>query len=154
MLNLIPLPYRMIALAAIAAALVAFGWAKGAGSVHDRWDSDNAARMNAAFVAEQQFRAKEHSMQQQLNEATNAAAERETKLRADYAAANAAALGLRNNIATLRNKLSVATVEACRSTAESALVVFSECADKYQSVAEDADRFGSGAKTLDDAWPK
>ena len=148
-----PLLIRAAVVIAFIAATVIAGCVTGREQIHDKWDADKAIRMQAALTAERDARSKERSMQQQLNEAINAAAERETKLRADYSAANAAARGLRNDIAAVRSKLSIATVEACRGTAETALVVFGECADQYQSLAQDADRLGSSAKTLNDAWP-
>ena len=39
-MNLIPWPYRLLALAALAAALVGVGWLKGAGHVQHQWDAE------------------------------------------------------------------------------------------------------------------
>ena len=38
-MTLIPWPYRLLALVALAAALIGFGWVKGAGHVQARWDA-------------------------------------------------------------------------------------------------------------------
>lgn len=38
-MSLIPWPYRLLALAALAVALIGFGWVKGAGHVQARWDT-------------------------------------------------------------------------------------------------------------------
>jgi len=152
MLN--PLIIRAAAVIAFLAAAFSAGCISGRDQVQHKWDAAKVAQAKLAFDAAMANREKERSMQQQLNEAQHAAAEREKKIRADYAAANAAAIGLRDTVAALRGRLSVATVEACRGTAESALVVFSQCSDEYQAVAEAADRFGSSAKTLNDAWPE
>jgi len=38
-MNLIPWPYRWLAIAALAVALIGFGWIKGAGHVQARWDA-------------------------------------------------------------------------------------------------------------------
>jgi hypothetical protein len=38
LLSAIPLPWRILALAALAAAMLGFGWVKGAGHVQDQWD--------------------------------------------------------------------------------------------------------------------
>ena len=38
-MTLIPWPYRLMALAALAVALIGFGWVKGAGHVQARWDA-------------------------------------------------------------------------------------------------------------------
>lgn len=42
--NLVPLPYRLLAIALLAVALVGFGWVKGAGHVQGEWDEANAAQ--------------------------------------------------------------------------------------------------------------
>ena len=47
LLNLVPLPYRLLALAALAAALMGFGWVKGA--------EHGEAKLNAYKVAEQKL---------------------------------------------------------------------------------------------------
>ena len=39
LLDLAPWPYRLLALAALAAALIGFGWVKGAGHVQTEWDT-------------------------------------------------------------------------------------------------------------------
>ena len=38
-MNLIPWPYRWLAIAALAVALIGFGWIKGAGHVQAQWDA-------------------------------------------------------------------------------------------------------------------
>ena len=38
-MNLIPWPYRWLAIAALAVALIGFGWIKGAGHVQSQWDA-------------------------------------------------------------------------------------------------------------------
>jgi len=38
-MTLIPWPYRLLALALLAAALIGFGWVKGAGHVQAKWDA-------------------------------------------------------------------------------------------------------------------
>lgn len=38
-MSLIPWPYRLLTLAALAVALIGFGWVKGAGHVQARWDA-------------------------------------------------------------------------------------------------------------------
>ena len=48
-MSLIPWPYRWLALAALAAALIGFGWIKGAGHVQAQWDA--AAQQQIVQVA-------------------------------------------------------------------------------------------------------
>ena len=38
-MTLIPWPYRLLALAALAVALIGFGWIKGASHVQTKWDA-------------------------------------------------------------------------------------------------------------------
>lgn len=156
-LNLIPAPYRILA-GAIAVvltclAIFAMGWSHGADGVQARWDKAKALQMQAALAAEHEARAKERSMNQKLQEAENAASEREKKLRADYAAAHAAARGLRDTVADLSGKLAAATPETCRATANAALAVLGDCSDQYRAVAEAADGHASDVRTLTEAWP-
>jgi hypothetical protein len=55
---LIPWPYRLLALAALAIALVGFGWIKGAGHVQARWDASvQQQTLQATAVSERQAQA-------------------------------------------------------------------------------------------------
>ena len=57
-MNLIPWPYRWFAVAALAVALIGFGWIKGAGHVQAQWDA--AARqqtLQTAAIRERQAQA-------------------------------------------------------------------------------------------------
>ena len=57
-MSLIPWPYRLLALAALAAALVGFGWLKGAGHVQARWDAAvQQQSLQTAAVRERQAQA-------------------------------------------------------------------------------------------------
>lgn len=157
-LNMIPTPYRIlagaVAILLTCLAVFAVGWSHGADSVQSRWDKAKAVQMQAAVAAEQEARAKEQSMSQKLQEAVNAATEREKKLRADYAAAHSAARGLRDTLAAVRGELSSATTDSCRATADAALAVLGECSDRYREVAEAADGHASDVRTLTEAWPE
>jgi len=46
-MTLIPWPYRWLALVLLAAALIGFGWIKGASHVQARWDAASAAQQQA-----------------------------------------------------------------------------------------------------------
>lgn len=156
--NLIPAPYRALA-GAVAAALIliaaySLGRSHGADAMQAKWNAETIIQQQAAHAAELRARAKEQSLMNKALEAQNAATIRETKLRADYAAAHAAALGLRNTVDAIRGGLAAESAEACRATADAALAVFGECADKYRAVAEAADGHASDAAKLADAWPE
>lgn len=141
-----------LVIAMLVAAFIG-GCVEGRGQVQAKWEIARAEQARLAFDAAMAARAKEKSMNDQLQEAQHAAAAREEKLRADYAAAHAAALGLRHTVTALRGDLSRVSAEACRDIAETALDVFSECAGEYRALAEEADRLGSAAQTLTEAWP-
>lgn len=49
--TVIPAPYRIMLLAAFCAALVAFGWVKGARHVQARWDAAEGTRAQAVTTA-------------------------------------------------------------------------------------------------------
>jgi hypothetical protein len=52
-LVIVPLPYRLLALALLAVALVTFGWVKGAGHVQARWDAANTTKALQLSVVKQ-----------------------------------------------------------------------------------------------------
>jgi len=57
-MNLIPWPYRWLALVLLAAALIGLGWIKGAGHVQARWDAAvQKQTLQAAEVRERQAQA-------------------------------------------------------------------------------------------------
>lgn len=154
MLSTIPFGYRLAAALAFIAAVYFTGLVVGREQIQDKWDRVKAIQTQAALAAEAAARIKEQTLMNQLAEAQNAATERETKLRADYAAAHAAALGLRNILAGLRNGLPAATPDACRQTSATAIDLFGECTATVERLAAAADGHASDVKTLTDAWPK
>ena len=57
-MNTIPLPYRLLASAAIGAALTAFGWVKGTNHVQAKWDAEiQKQALQTATIREQQAQA-------------------------------------------------------------------------------------------------
>ena len=57
-MNLIPWPYRWLALVLLAAALIGFGWVKGAGHVQTQWDAAvQKQTLQVAAVRERQAQA-------------------------------------------------------------------------------------------------
>lgn len=98
-----------------------------------------------------------NNVKQMLDErkrADHEAEERYRKIAADYAAVRRANLGLRNSVADLRGKLPAASADAVRATAAAALVVFGECADEVERLAQAADGHAADARALSEAWPK
>jgi hypothetical protein len=57
-MSLIPWPYRLLALAALAVALIGFGWVKGAGHVQAQWDAAAQQQtLKAAAIRQRQAEA-------------------------------------------------------------------------------------------------
>ena len=104
--------------------------------------------------AQADVRAQELAFNQRLQDAQNAATKRETKLRADAAAARRTADGLRGTLYEFRASLPNAAPAAVIARADTAAELLGTCADEYRSVAEAADRIASDRQTLIDAWPK
>lgn len=157
-LTVFPASWRLLA-GAIAVMLVlgatyATGHSNGADGVQHKWDADKAERAQIALAAEMRARKIERDMTIKLQEAQNAATEREKHLAADAAAARAAAGSLRDHIAALRGQLAATTAEACHATADAALAVFGECSAEVGRLAKAADGHASDAQQLSDAWPE
>jgi hypothetical protein len=146
--------YQLAAVAIFVAASFITGVFTGRDQVQDKWNDAKAVQTQAALAAERNARSREQALINQLNEAQYAATAREEKLRADYAAAHAAANSLRNTITAARNRLPTDTPAACHQTAATALDVFSECSAEVERLASAADAHASDVKTLTDAWPK
>lgn len=107
----------------------------------------------AARAAEAKNRAIETALNQQLQDAQNAARTRETTLRRDADAARKSAGGLRDELAALNRRLAEAPLEAVLVGTAAVGDVLLECTERYRAVAEKADRHASDVKTLSDAWP-
>lgn len=157
-ISLIPAPYRLLAQAVavllVALALYAIGRSHGSDAVQRQWDAERLVQIQAAHAAEVAARTKEQQLINKLNEAKNAAIEREKKLAEDAAAATAAAGSLRNTLAAIRRELPAATAAAGAETADTALDLFERCTDEYRAVAAAADGHASDVITLREAWPK
>lgn len=155
---MIPMAWRIgamiVAIFLILLAVFAAGWSHGAAGVRAEWDAEKIIQQQQVNASELAARAKEQSLMNKLTEAQNAATIREQKIRADADTARAAAGSLRDTVTALRGQLSASSAETCRNTADTALAVFGECADRYQRLAEAADRHASDATTCRDAWPE
>lgn len=156
--SLIPDPWRLAARLALAGFLLltlyTLGHHDGAARVQQRWDAAKVAATQAQLAAEHTARQREQLILQRLQKADHDAAQREIAHRAAADAAATAAGQLRHTVTDLRRRLSIATVESCRATAETALIVFSECTDQYRALAATADGHASDVQTLTDAWPR
>lgn len=116
--------------------------------------SIQAQHARESAEAEAATRAAEQSFALQLQKAQDESAKRETKLRADAAAARRTADGLRDTIYSIRADLPSYSQSAAAKTADTAAELLQQCADEYRSVAEAADRHAADALMLREAWPK
>ena len=91
---------------------------------------------------------------QRAAEAEQKGAEREKQLVVQRDAALAAASGLRNTLADVRRRLSVAPVETISAYADTGLKLLDECQERYRALAERTDGHFNDWKTLDEAWPE
>lgn len=142
--------------AGIAGAVLAglLSWNVQAWRYDTQISSIQAQHSRESAKAEAATRAQEASFNQRLQDAQNAATKRETKLRADAAAARRTADGLRGTLYEFRASLPNAAPATVIARADTAAELLGTCADEYRSVAEAADRIASDRQTLIYAWPK
>ena len=84
----------------------------------------------------------------------NAAAQRESSLKAELSRTRRAADGLRDTLTELRERVSTSSLDACRATADTLAVVLGQCGEAYRGMAEIADRHAADVQTLTEAWPQ
>ena len=96
----------------------------------------------------------EQDMQKQLQEARDAATQRDQTIRDAAAAASASATSLHDALSALRNRVPGATADALGKSVTTLTTVLDDCQATYRSMAEVSDRHASDVKTLTDAWPK
>lgn len=154
LLNVIPLPGRVLMLIAFATALLGFGWVKGAEHGEAKLDAYKVSQDAATAAAEQKNRQKELDLQRNVIEAQNAAQARTKVLQVAIASARSESDGLRNDLATTRAKLSSASADAVREYANAASVILDQCQREYQDVAAKADGHASDTLMLQQAWPQ
>ena len=116
--------------------------------------SIQAKHARESAKAEAATRAQEASFNQRLQDAQNAATKRETKLRADAAAARRTVDGLRGTLYEFRASLPNASTSALIARADTAAELLGACVSEYRGVAESADRHAADALMLREAWPK
>lgn len=114
-------------------------------------DRDQAV---ASEMASEMARLKERYWGKQVEEARNAAQERDTRLRADAERARTESERLRGDLAAIRKQLPSLTDAAVRRYAGVAGELLGECTEKYISLAAEADSIWSERMMLLDAWPK
>ncbi len=112
-----------------------------------------AAQAQAATLASEETARNFRAITTKYEGALNAATKRETKLRADAAAALRTIDGLRGTLYEFRASLPNASTATLIARADTAAELFGACVNEYRSVAEAADRHASDSVTLIEAWP-
>lgn len=105
------------------------------------------ANINAAATTQQLANNKRYQ------EAQDAAKTREITLRNDAASSRAAADSMRITTARLRSKNAELSRDAIALRAATGYKLLEQCTDRYQSLAERADRHVNDVRTLTEAWP-
>ena len=143
---------------AIVASIFMIGAASGYIAQAWRYDTQIAGiktqHATQSAKAQADTRAAELAFNQKLQDAQNEATKRETKLRADAAAARRTADGLRGTLYEFRASLPNAAPATVIARADTATELLGACVSEYRGVAESADRHAADAVMLLDAWPK
>lgn len=157
-LNLIPDKYLLLVkLGAVAIAIViALVWWGAHNASQQKIGYDKAAGEYLAALNEQKDAARQQEVvwQKQWKGAVNERTELEKRLALSRASAAAADDRLRRATDDFGKRLSVASVEACRTAAETAAGLLGECSAAYRDVAAAADGHAADVQQCEAAWPK
>ena len=117
---------------------------------------DRAEAIYTKQLAEAQAAAmkREVELKAQVETALKGAKDREIVIQKSATAAASAAGSLRATLDGVRAGVPSATVQALRDATTTLSTVFGDCADRYQGLAEKADRHASDVRTLSEAWPR
>lgn len=135
-------------IAGISTGWVANGWRLS--STLENWKKEQVEKLARA---EQKARETETEWNRKIQEANNHAIEREKTIRTDADRARNAVDRLRRQLAALGNSLPRDTGTACLQRTDTLTELFADCAGKYRSMAETADRLDSDRRKLKEVWP-
>lgn len=130
---------------------------QGRVEVRASWNADKLIRAQALQKITDQLRQSEQEFASQLSKAQNDFTEKTTQINADADRARVTANSLRNDLATVRTRLSAASTDSRGIVTEYANAVtdvFEQCTEQYRDVAEKADRHAADAKMMWSAWPQ
>ncbi len=111
---------------------------------------DNAALIQAQAAALDA----ERQLTRKLEDARNAATQRDQTIAHTAAAAGLAVDGLRHELDAYRRSLPADPGSPGDPRADAIAELFGDCASHYRDLAEKADRHASDARTLSEGWPK
>ena len=153
-LSLIPLPYRLLALAALAAALFGYGWLKGAQHGEAKLDKQTITLQAQALKSQTDAAAKTRAWQAKKDEALREANKRQIALRRDAAVVRRSNDSLRDDLTAARADLSRASGDALRKHTATLNAVFGECAAEVERLAGAAAGHAADTLTFEQAWPE
>lgn len=152
--NLIPAPYRWLALALLMAAVYGFGWMKGAQHGEGKLEQYKLAEQVEINKGMKAAADKTHEWQKGKDDALQQATKRAQVNAAAAASARRTADSLRDDLAAARADLSRAADAAVRQYAATLGTVFGECAAALGELAGKAQGHASDALTFEQSWPK
>lgn len=148
-----PFPGRAYIYVAVLGAAFAAGGTAAWKVQSWRMASQENERAQQQLVQEREQHTLDLKRESAVVSAQNAAAARATGLRADADLARDGLNGLRDS--AVRSILAAqASHAACLKSADAFSVVFSECTERRNTLAEIAGRHANDVKTLTEAWPK
>ena len=152
-LTLSPVLLKIAGVVALAIAVFfGFEWAQHNAEKRG-YDKAQYEYTQKALVAQAAARKREQDLEAKLQDAQNEARTRESAL---VAAADNARLerdGLRDDLSTIRDRLSSASSDSLRKYAATANAVLQECTDQLTELARKADGHASDALMLSQGWP-
>lgn len=135
-----------------ALALGYFAWADHIGNVRET--TVRAEYTAAALKADQAARAREQSLQSQVNKAQSDAQIRSKTLQAAADSARRSADSLRDQLAAARSQLSTASRTSLAEYAATSSQLLAECGTAFTDMAKEASGHASDALMLEQAWPR
>lgn len=118
------------------------------------YDRAQSEYTKTALLASEAARKREQDLQHNLEVAQNEARTREIALNAAADGARVERDGLRDELASLSDRLSRASVDSLRKYAATASRILAECTNQLTEMARAADGHASDSLMLQQAWPK
>jgi hypothetical protein len=146
--------WRILILLTGAAIAFGSGWLANGWRLNQQIERMHAEQAQAELSAALDAGIKTAELTKQVEDARNEATKREQDLRRSAAGARAAADGLRDELAAIRQSLPDLAGDACRQRADTLADILAQCSGNYRELAEKADRIASDRQTLIQAWPK
>lgn len=153
-LTLSPTILKIIGVVALVAGLIlCFGLAQHSAEKRGYEKAQNEYTQKA-LIAQAAARKREQELQTKLEDAQNEARNREAVLMAAADSARSERDGMRDELASISDRLSRASADSLRKYAATANAVLQECTDQLTEMARKADGHASDALMLMHGWPQ